>query len=256
MIDLHCHVLPGIDDGPASVEDSIALARVAAAQGTTTIVATPHVTWDTPNDADTIARLVSELNARLEREGVPLHVRTGAELAITRAVDCTDQELAGLSLGGGPWVLVEPPFSPLVAGLETLFDTLTHRGHGVVIAHPERCPAFHRDPDALARLVEAGMVTSITAGSLAGRFGPQVRRFARRLLDDGLAHNVASDAHDAMSRSPLIASEMERGGYGALVQWAAQDVPAAILAGTALPPRPAVAEARPRRRWWSRLTGG
>jgi protein-tyrosine phosphatase len=251
LIDLHCHVLPGIDDGPASLDDSLALVRAAAAAGTSTIVATPHVSWDMPNEAGTIAQLVDELNARLEREQIDVRVRRGAEVAITRAVDLSDAELNALSLGGGPWVLVEPPFSPLVAGLESLLEGLQAQGHKIVIAHPERCPAFHRDPDALVRLVETGMLTSITAGALSGRFGRDVRRFARTLVQEGLAHNVASDAHDAVSRPPGIAEDLRRAGYDGLAHWVAQDVPAAILAGEAIPPRPSLPQL-PRARWWRR----
>jgi protein-tyrosine phosphatase len=251
LIDLHCHVLPGIDDGPATLEDSVALARAAAAGGTRTIVATPHVSWDMPNEAATIAGLVEELNARLEREGVELRVRPGAEVAITRAIDLPPEELAGLSLGGGPWVLIEPPFSPLVAGLEGLFDGLRRGDLQIVVAHPERCPGFHRDPDALARLVEAGALTSITASSLGGRFGRDVRRFAHQLVERGLVHNVASDAHDSVSRPPALADELRRSGYDWLAGWAAQDVPAAILAGEPIPPRPARPADRSRH-WWQR----
>jgi protein-tyrosine phosphatase len=251
LIDLHCHVLPGIDDGPASLEDSVALARAAAAGGTTTIVATPHVSWSTPNEAATIARLVQELNARLEHEGLHLRVRPGAEVAITRAVDLSADELSGLSLGGGPWVLIEPPFSPIAAGLEGLLERLRRDGQQIVIAHPERCPGFHRDPDSLARLVEAGALTSITASSLGGRFGREVRRFAHQLVERGLVHNVASDAHDAVSRPPALADELRRSGHEWLAGWAAEEVPAAILAGEPIPPRPERPVGRARH-WWQR----
>ncbi len=230
------------------MEDSLALVRAAAACGTTTIVATPHVTWDMPNDPATTARLVEEVNAAIGHAGIDLTVRAGAEVAITRAAEMTPEELGAYSLGGGPWVLIEPPFSPLTTGLERLLAGVQRHGQEVVIAHPERCPAFHKDPAALARLVDAGVLTSITAGSLTGRFGREVRRFARRLLDDGLVHNVASDAHDSFSRPPGLAEQMEQAGYGALTRWATGDVPSAILAGEPIPARPPLPERR--RRWW------
>jgi protein-tyrosine phosphatase len=250
LIDLHCHVLPGIDDGPKSPDAAIALARAAAEGGTSTIVATPHVTWDLPNDAVTISRLVGELNARLELEEIDVTVRPGAEVAISRALDLDADELGALSLGGGPWVLIEPPFSSLVVGLDAQLLELQRRGHQIVIAHPERCPAFHRDADALARLVEAGMLTSITAGSLTGRFGRRVKQFGRELIDRRLVHNVASDAHDARLRPPQIASEMADAGLQGLAEWAAHDVPAAILDGREIPPRPELPSPRRRKRWW------
>ena len=248
MIDLHCHVLPGIDDGPASIEDSVALARAAERAGTSTIVATPHVTWDMDNNAATISRLVEAVNSRLAQEQVDLRVRPGAEVAITRAIDLDPAALAGLSLGGGPWVLIEPPFSPQTPGLQGLFEAVQRNGQRIVIAHPERCPSFHRDPDALARLVGHGALASITAGSLRGRFGQHVQRFARRLIERELVHNVASDAHDAVSRPPDLAGDLHDSGYEWLAEWAAEQVPAAILAGEEIPPRPAAPQ-RSSRRW-------
>jgi protein-tyrosine phosphatase len=254
MIDLHCHVLPGIDDGPATIEGSLALARAAAAAGTRVLLATPHVSWSYPaNDADTIAALVDELNARLEAEEIALEVRAGAELAITRLIEIAPAELARLSLGGSPWLLVEPPFAPTITGLDSILLDLQRQGHRILLAHPERCHAFHRDPQMLESLVRAGVLTSITAGSLVGRFGNQVRRFALSLARDGLIHNVASDAHDSVHRPPGTAAELREAGLEPLADWLTEQVPAAILAGRAeIPPRPAVelpGIAPARRRW-------
>jgi protein-tyrosine phosphatase len=255
VIDLHCHVLPGIDDGPETIEGSVALARAAAAAGTHTLVATPHVSWTYPNDAATIARLVDELRARLAAEQVALEIRPGAEIAITRLVDIDPAQIPRLGLGGGPWLLVEPPFTPVATGVDTIVLDLQQRGHQIVLAHPERCPAFHRDPRMLESLVHAGALTSITAGSLVGRFGGGVRRFALELARAGMIHNVASDAHDLTSRQPGIAAELEQAGLGQLTDWLTQAVPAAILDGDNIPPRPAIAppDLKPSRRaWWSR----
>ncbi len=253
MIDLHCHVLPGIDDGPATIEESVAMARAAAAAGTRTIVATPHVSWHYPNEADRIARLTAELNERLVAEGVPIEIRTGAEIAMTRAGEIQPGELQGMRLGGGPWLLLEPPFTPLVTGLDGVVLDLQSKGHRIVLAHPERCPAFHRDPQALEKLVNAGVLTSITAGSLVDRFGGEVRRFALQLVAKGLVHNVASDAHDTERRPPGIAAELERAGLGPLTDWLTLQAPAAILSGEPIPPRPAFTiprmERRPRWMW-------
>ena len=253
MIDLHCHVLPGIDDGPATFADSLALARVAAAAGTSTIVATPHVSWDYPNRPDTIARLVEELNRRLRTESVGLEIRAGAEIAASRVLDTTADELSRLTLGGGRWILLEPPFTLVASGLDVLVADLQARGCRVVLAHPERCPAFHRDRPMLERLVDAGVVTSLTAGSFDGKFGPAVRRFALELVAEKLVHNVASDAHDQTQRPPTIAGELERAGLGPLAAWLTEAVPAAILDGGEIPPRPDVELPAPvasRRRLW------
>jgi len=240
VIDLHCHVLPGIDDGPTTIADSIALVRAAAAGGTRTMVATPHVSWHYPNDAATIAQLTDELNERLRREGIAVEILTGAEIAMTRADEIKPEELARLSLGDGPWLLLEPPFTPIVTGLDGVIVKLQGAGHRVLLAHPERCPAFHRDPSALESLVQAGVLTSITAGSLVGRFGGEVRRFARRLVEQGLVHNVASDAHNTIKRPPGMASELAEAGLEALADWLTRAVPHAILRGTEIPVSPAL----------------
>jgi protein-tyrosine phosphatase len=250
MIDLHCHVLPGIDDGPKTIEDSVALARAAAAAGTQTIVATSHVSWHYPNESATIARLTREVNERLALEGIALEILTGAEIAMTRASEIEADEIRRLTLGGGPWVLLEPPFSPMATGLDGVVAQLRAAGHQVLLAHPERCPAFHREPEALEGLIRAGALSSITAGSLVGRFGGQVRRFARELVAEGLVHNVASDAHDELKRPPGTHAELVEAGFEELSDWLTRDVPAAILGGEEIPARPerATAAGRQRRR--------
>ncbi len=251
MIDLHCHVLPGIDDGPETIEGSLALARAASAGGTRTLVATPHVNLRYPNDAATIARLVGELNERLAAERIAIEVRPGAEIALTSAINMAPARLAELGLGGGSWLLIEPPFTPSAGGIDTILLDILRGGYRVVLAHPERCPAFHRDRAVLESIVRAGILTSITAGSLVGRFGGEVRRFALELVRDGLVHNVASDAHDHSDRAPGMAAELRSAGLQPLAGWLTSEVPAAILAGGEIPPAPAGAteEIQPRRPW-------
>ncbi len=123
-----------------------------------------------------------------------------------------------------------------------------------MLAHPERCPAFLRDPAQLRGFVDAGMLTSITAGSYAGRFGRDVERFARRLLDEGLVHDIASDGHGAGARRPpSIGPELEEAGFGESADWHARAVPLAILDGTPLPPAPPPPPAPPKRGLLDRL---
>jgi protein-tyrosine phosphatase len=252
MIDLHCHVLPGIDDGPETIEGSLELARAAVAAGIETLVATPHVNSRTPNDSAAIARLVEELNARLADERVGLKILPGAEIAVSQIVEIEPEELLRLRLGGGPWLLVEPPFTPIAVGLEGMLLDVLRKGHRVVLAHPERCPALQRDRRLVPKLVDLGILMSITAGSLTGRFGGDVRRYALELARAGLIHNVTSDAHDGVKRPPGLAVELEQAGLAGLREWLTQLVPAAILSGEEIPPRPAgrTADARPRRRRW------
>jgi protein-tyrosine phosphatase len=254
VIDLHCHILPGIDDGPPTVADSLQMARIAVDLGMRTVVATPHVADRYPNRSEDIARHVHELNKRLVAASIPLEVLSGAEIALARLIDTPPEELARLSIAGGSWILLEPPFVLAVGGIERAVDNLFALGFRVLLAHPERCPAFHRDRATLERLVGAGVATSVTAGSLVGRFGTAVRRFSHTLVGDGLVHNVASDAHDYAERPPGIADELRECGLDWLADWLANDVPAAIIAGAELPQRP-VSETgteRPRRtrRWF------
>jgi protein-tyrosine phosphatase len=255
VIDLHCHALAGIDDGPATIDQSVELARAAVRAGITTLVATPHVNRRYANDAAKIAAKVAELNDRLAAEELELEIRAGAEIALGVAVELDAGELRRLSLGGGPWLLVEPPFAPQASGLDILLADLQRRGHRIVLAHPERCPAFQRDPRMLRSLISDGFLTSITAGSLVGRFGGEVRRFAMNLVAEGLVHNVASDAHDGGTRAPGIAGELAQSGVGALASWWTDQVPRAILSGEDIPPRPPVSlpQATTTRRRWRRL---
>lgn len=249
VIDLHCHVLPGIDDGPATLEGSLELARAAAAGGTTVMVATPHVSWNYPgNCAALIEAKVAELNAALVAEQIGIEVLAGAELALTRAVDLPDEELAALRLGDGPWLLVECPLSPNAPGFEGVLRHLQGRGHRLVLAHPERSPSFHRRPELLDALVCEGMLTQVTAGALVGRFGRTVQAFADTMIRRGIAHDVASDAHSTDRRPPGMRSELEASGFGPQARWLTLDVPAAICSGGLLPPAPAWPPAPSRRR--------
>jgi protein-tyrosine phosphatase len=248
VIDLHCHILPGIDDGPRTMEDSVALAGAAFAGGTRTIVATPHVSWQWPdNDAEGIGAGVRAVNATLRDAGIAIDVFAGAEVALSRAVDLEPAELRALRLGSGPWLLVECPLTPEAPGLEQGLGALRMQGHRIVLAHPERCPVFQREPQRLAELVTLGMLTSVTASAFTGHFGGVVKRFAFELLRSGLVHSVASDAHDAVRRPPALATELAKAGLGDHVSRAAHEAPAAILRGGDVPAPPPLPLSMPAR---------
>lgn len=255
-IDLHSHVLPGIDDGAGSLAEALAMARRAAADGTGTIAATPHVSPRYRNRAAEIAEGVGALNEALAQDGVALRVVAGAEIAPALLPVMEDGELARLSLGGGPYLLIEAPLEAVGDELEAAVDELLTQGHGVVLAHPERAPSFQRDPGRLAALVERGVLCSLTAPALTGRFGRRVQAFADRLFEAGLVHNLASDAHDAVARPPEIwsyvaAAARRLTGLERQAPWLLEEVPSAILAGDSLPPRPSTV--RPRRSLLQRL---
>jgi protein-tyrosine phosphatase len=218
------------------------MARVAAAGGTTTIVATPHVSHEYPNTPGDIQEAVAELNAILREQGIDLEVLVGGEVTIPMAMELPDEELDQLRLGGGPYLLVEAPLGAGGGDIEPLLDSLLERGHGLLLAHPERSPMFIRQPERLSNLVGGGVLTSITAGSMTGQFGGTVQRLALSLLASGLVHDVASDAHDPVRRSPLMreafmVADRDLPGIAAQHEWYLFDAPEAILAGEALPLR-------------------
>jgi protein-tyrosine phosphatase len=253
VIDLHCHILPGIDDGPADMAGTLEMAREHVARGTNVVVATPHVGWDYPNTPEVIEAGVAEVNAELQAEGIPLEVLSGAEVALTRAVDLSAEQLKDLRLGSGPWLLLEAPISVDSPGVETLVGIVQSRGVRVLLAHPERCASFHSDPQLLERLVGAGCLAQVTGGALTGFFGRTVQAAARRYVDEGLVHVVSSDAHDARHRGPGVSEHMIEAGYEPLAIWMGQDVPRALLGGVPVPPRPPFTPAVPkRRRFWRR----
>lgn len=239
MIDLHFHLLPGIDDGPPDLDASVELARAALATGVDTIVATPHVSLEWPNTPATILTGVRRVQARLNELSIPVRVVPGAEVALSRAMEFSDSQLRSIALAGGRCLLIEVPQAAVMAGLEAQLLHLRKRGHRIVLAHVERCPTFHEDVDLLGRLVDAGILTSLTAGALVGRLGKPLQRFAAQLIASGLIHNVASDAHDCVRRPPGLAQELADANLSDQTAWLTEDVPAAILTGRPTPPGPA-----------------
>jgi len=246
VIDLHAHVLPGLDDGPPTLAAALEQARAAVARGARTIVATPHVDHTFGLGPERIHAEVEALVEALAREEIPLEVRPGGEISLARVAELDDGFLRGVALGGSPWLLLEVPFSPRADDLEPLVADLQARGHRVLLGHPERSAALQRDPAPLARLVAAGALAQVTAGSLAGAFGELVRRFALSLVREGLVQVAASDTHDARARPPgpgatLTEAAGDLPELRELIPWMTQEVPAALLAGAPVPARPALA---------------
>jgi protein-tyrosine phosphatase len=211
LTDLHCHILPGVDDGPATMEGALALARAQVREGVGRVVATPHHGQRLRVEAPAIRAGVAALNAQLEREGIDLEVVPGAEVAMARLPDLKADDLGALALGGGGWILLEAPMAAEFP-VETAVRGVQRAGFGVLLAHPERCAVFSRDVDRLERLVAEGARTSITASSLTGAFGGTARAAAEAMLERGLVHNVASDAHDTSRRAPDLMTALRAAG--------------------------------------------
>ena len=248
MIDLHCHLLPAVDDGPPTVEAALALARAQVGARVQTVAATPHVTPQLRNEAAAIAEQIGRLRAALAEAGIAVDVVSGGEVDLGYAGRLGDDELAALTLGRAGWLLLEAPLRP-VDGVADAVRAVARRGHRVLLAHPERCPAFHHRPKDLRELVAEGVRVQLTATALTGSFGSTVTRHAAALVDEGLCHVVASDAHDALRRPPGLVAEIAAAGLGDRARAWTEENPSAILAGGDVP---AASPARGRRLQWPR----
>jgi protein-tyrosine phosphatase len=244
VIDLHTHLLPGLDDGPATVDEAVAMARAAVAAGVTEVVATPHVSAHYPNDPDTIRPALDRVRAALAQEDVPLRVHGGAEIALDCLLTLAPEQLDELRLGDGRYLLVESPLGSAASDAALIIERAHELGHRVVLAHPERSRLFQTDPAQLDRLVADGALMSVTAGAFVGEFGKGAQRFATSLLGRGLVHNLVSDMHDLWRRPPGIPAPPRPAGdaaasHAARVRWLTTDVPGAILGGDPIPAGPA-----------------
>ena len=245
VIDLHCHLLPGIDDGSRDLQESVDMARAAVDGGVEAIVATPHVSGTYPNDPATFRSLAAQVQGAIDEAGVPLHVYSGAELSIHGYHDLPPDGLAHCGLGDGNYVLLEAPLSGPAPFIDRLVLDIGRKGMRVVLAHPERIAAFHKNIGLLEKLVDGGALTSVTAASLTGQFGSAPKRFAQEMFARGLVHNLASDAHDAHHRGPALRPTLDRAiaempDLAEWVDWLTVDVPRAVVDGRALegePPR-------------------
>lgn len=239
MIDLHSHILRGVDDGARTLEESVAIASAAVAAGITTIAATPHVRDDWPTDAGVMEYRVAELRAELEQREIPLDVRPGGEIAADWIAKLPMEELRRFGLGGNPrYLLVETPYYGWPPWLSKHLRLLHGAGITPVLAHPERNAEVQARPELLVRLVEAGTLVQVTAASLDGRIGPKARNCALALIRNRLVHLLASDAHHASVRAVGMTAAAREIGHEPLADWLIWDVPAAILDDTPIPRRP------------------
>jgi protein-tyrosine phosphatase len=243
VIDLHSHILPGLDDGPRDVAGALAMARAAAAAGTRAVATTSHINISFGLEPEDLAAGREALAGELEAAGIELELIGGGEIAPERLPDLSDEQLRGLTLGTGGCVLLECPFAPVGSAMELMVADLRRRGFGVLLAHPERSATFQREPQRLERLVDLGATAQVTAGSLSGGFGETAKRAALRMFEAGHVHVIASDSHDPRHRppDPRLADPELTARYGDVseqVRWMTEDAPAALVAGTPLPPRP------------------
>jgi protein-tyrosine phosphatase len=214
-VELHFHALPGIDDGPATMAESVDLLWTAAADGTGTVVTTPHVRTDFVTDVSDLPDRVRELQSEVDASGFPISLHCGGELGHDMVGRLTQVELDTIAQGppNARWLLVEAPFDGIEWEFHAALEELRDRGFGVVIAHPERsADAILNGAEGLRREVGRGAVGLVNAQSITGAHGPAARQAAFELVFEGVLRGVSSDAHGA-SRPPLL-----REAHACLVQ--------------------------------------
>jgi protein-tyrosine phosphatase len=259
FVDIHSHLLPGIDDGPRDLAGSLEMARSAADAGTSVLAATPHLRSDFPGvHVGEIAALCERVQSEIDAAGIELRVVAGAETSLVWALEASDEDLRLATYGQhGSDLLIETPSD--VSMLEQLLFQVRACGFRVILAHPERSSAFKSDPEPLARLHEQGVLFQVNASALLAPKRSTTRRLAEWLCREGLAHVLASDGHRGNEWRPV--SELAAGveALSRLVGpprtlWMARDVPGAIVEGAAVLPDapPVYAE---RRSFWRRGRG-
>ena len=204
MIDIHCHMLPGVDDGSGSMETSLLMAQDAVRGGTDVVIVTPHcnIPGAQPNyQSAELLRQFFALRAAIDNAGIPLKILAGAEIFCTEDTPELFKEKKLLTLASSCYMLVEFAFDENIVNIDRRLTRLASLGIRPVIAHPERYEAVHRDPHACINWFDLGYVLQINKDSVFGHLGRHAQRSAKWLLAQGLAHVAASDAHGAVART-------------------------------------------------------
>jgi protein-tyrosine phosphatase len=211
MIDLHTHILPGVDDGVKTEDDAVEFARVAQNDGVRTIVATPHCKEGFyVNGREAVLEHVARLSRRLTREGLAVELLPGAEVHLSpELIDRVRDGRAPTLADNGKTLLLELSLTQYPVELENLVFQLKLGGIEPLFAHPERIRYFEDDVTRYEALVDLGVTGQITTGSILGRFGNTAREFSEELLRKGLVHVLASDAHNVRGRPPLLTEARE-----------------------------------------------
>lgn len=204
MIDIHCHILPDFDDGSSCLEESLDMARLAAASGTEGVVATPHFRGEASSLRDLndlVERLVKLQNA-VAQEGLPLTIYPGAEILCLPETPYLGTQGKLPTIGDSNYLLTEFYFDESASFIEETLEQLSSQGYIPVIAHPERYAAVQQNPRLARRWFATGYVLQLNKGSALGAFGSLAQQTAYQMLRDGVIHVIASDAHGALRRTP------------------------------------------------------
>lgn len=260
MIDTHCHMLPGIDDGAPDAEVALEMARIAVNDGVRTTIVTPHMReGDYMNERDDVLRATASFEALLTREGVPLEVVPGSEVHLgPRMAERIEEKRLLTYADGGRYLLLECPYRTRPVRLEETIFELTVAGVIPVIAHPERIRFFTEDDTRLEEVLRLGCIAQLTSSSLVGVFGRQTKTLSEDWVARGLVHILGSDAHDTEYRRPTLSRA--RAAWAALTSeedaaLATEEWPRALIEGAPIDPEPPDPP-RKSRGWFSRLLGG
>ena len=199
MIDIHCHILPGIDDGPQSLEISLAMAQAASQDGIKGIIATPHTDGIRVNST-TVSAGVSHFTSAIQKKQIDISIFSGYEIPASLAGSLA----AGHTLAGSRYVLVEFPHTHIPPDALAIITSLLGSDLVPIIAHPERNPDILFNPDILGELVDAGALAQLTAVSLLGELGPDIERCSHYLLKNNFVHFIATDSHSPTFRRPVL----------------------------------------------------
>lgn len=258
MIDIHTHILPGIDDGPDNLDKALEIARKANKAGTKVMVATPHTLNGLyRNDRDEILCEVESFKIALKNSGIPLNILPGADVALTPEIlPCLDSGKLMTLNDGRRYLLAEFPPHYLPEKIYALIFELQRRGITPVITHPERDQIIYRNPEILLTLVERGCISQVTAQSITGGFGKEIEKFAHFLLKHRLVHIIASDCHSPIKRGPDLNNALSVSSVilgSELAQKMVNEYPRCLIEGEKLVPLQPIPFAKRRlSRFWKR----
>jgi protein-tyrosine phosphatase len=258
MIDIHCHPLPGVDDGARSFDIAVAMCRMAAQDGTTHLVATPHSNYSYAFDPDLNRQLVAELQ---EKVGPEPKLLLGCDFHLSYDnIQICSQNSKNFTINHTSYLLVELPDQFIPANLDQVYYDIQVAGLKLIITHPERNLLLQRKPELIEQWISMGCLVQVTAQSYTGGFGNKVRRFSEKLLDAGMVHFFASDAHDVRRRPPLLSRcyrKVAQAKGQEIAELLLQKNPEAVINGLPLPPQPDWNEVQGggKRSWFSFLLG-
>jgi len=257
LIDLHCHILPGVDDGPSHIEGSLKMAECAVADGIHTLVATPHAFNGAYHTSlPHILTHIAHLRKIIIENQIPIDICPGAEVRIHQDMDRSVKEGKTASINNtGHYILVEFPYNMILPGTRDVLFQLFLNSITPVLAHPERNLALQQNPDILSDLVTMGCLVQLTAMSITGELGHDAMEYSHFLLKQRQAHVIATDSHNVENRPPILSSAVEATAHILGDTEAAEAMvtinPNAILDGKPLNPSEPVNTSK-KQRWWEK----